>query len=67
MKWEQSITVHAATQAVQKEAAIIAYGPNSQASRALKEAALALNYVNAEDFDRIVDPRRMIHPDGGDA
>ena len=33
----------------------------------LKQAALALNYVGAEDFDRIVDPRRMIHPDESDA
>jgi fumarate hydratase class II len=29
----------------------------------LREAALALGYVTAEDFDRIVDPRKMIGPD----
>jgi fumarate hydratase class II len=29
----------------------------------LREAALALGYVTAEDFDRIVDPQQMIGPD----
>lgn len=28
----------------------------------LKEAALALDHISAEDFDRIVDPRKMVHP-----
>ena len=28
----------------------------------LKEAALALNYVSAEDFDRWIDPQRMTEP-----
>jgi fumarate hydratase class II len=28
----------------------------------LREAALALGYVKAEDFDRWVDPAAMIHP-----
>ncbi len=32
----------------------------------LKQAALDLNLVSEEDFDRIVDPRRMIHPQGSD-
>ena len=29
----------------------------------LREAALALGYVTGEDFDRIVDPQKMIGPD----
>ena len=28
----------------------------------LKEAAMALGHVSAEDFDRIVDPVKMVHP-----
>lgn len=28
----------------------------------LKEAALVLGHISAEDFDRIVDPRKMVHP-----
>jgi fumarate hydratase class II len=28
----------------------------------LKEAALALGYMSAEEFDENVDPRRMAHP-----
>src|SRR4029453_3455393 len=28
----------------------------------LKAAALQLGFVNEADFDRIVDPRRMVHP-----
>jgi fumarate hydratase class II len=28
----------------------------------LKEAALKLGFVNEADFDRIVDPRKMVHP-----
>jgi fumarate hydratase class II len=28
----------------------------------LKEAALALGFVNEKEFDRIVDPLKMIHP-----
>ncbi len=28
----------------------------------LKEAALALGYISAEEFDRAIDPRRMTHP-----
>lgn len=28
----------------------------------LKEAALALGYIGAEEFDRAIDPRRMTHP-----
>ena len=28
----------------------------------LREAALALGYITAEDFDRIVDPKKMVHP-----
>ena len=28
----------------------------------LREAALELGYVSAEDFDRIVDPKKMVHP-----
>ena len=29
----------------------------------LKEAALKLGYLSAEDFDRLVDPYKMAHPD----
>jgi fumarate hydratase, class II len=29
----------------------------------LREAALALGYVSAEEFDRLIDPAAMIHPD----
>ena len=29
----------------------------------LKEAALQLGYLSAEDFDRLVDPAKMVHPD----
>ena len=29
----------------------------------LREAALALGYVSAEDFDRIVRPEAMVGPD----
>ena len=29
----------------------------------LKEAALALGYVDAATFDRVVDPRTMLGPD----
>jgi fumarate hydratase class II len=28
----------------------------------LKEAALRLNVVSSEDFDRLVDPRKMVKP-----
>ncbi len=28
----------------------------------LRDAALTLKYVSAEDFDRIIDPRKMVHP-----
>ncbi|WVH08881.1 MAG: Fumarate hydratase class II [Fluviibacter phosphoraccumulans EoVTN8] len=28
----------------------------------LRDAALALKYVSAEDFDRIIDPGKMVHP-----
>ncbi len=28
----------------------------------LRDAALALKYVSAEDFDRIIDPRKMVRP-----
>jgi fumarate hydratase class II len=28
----------------------------------LRDAALALKHVSAEDFDRIVDPGKMVHP-----
>ena len=28
----------------------------------LKEAALALGYISAQDFDRIVDPTKMVQP-----
>ena len=28
----------------------------------LREAALQLGYVSAEDFDRVVDPAAMLHP-----
>ncbi len=28
----------------------------------LRDAALALKHVSAEDFDRIIDPRKMVHP-----
>ena len=28
----------------------------------LKEAALQLGFVTAEEFDRIVDPRKMVKP-----
>lgn len=28
----------------------------------LKEAALKLNYISADDFDRVVDPAKMVHP-----
>ena len=30
----------------------------------LKDAALKLGYVRAEDFDQIVDPYKMVYPDG---
>ncbi len=30
----------------------------------LKEAALSLGYVSGDEFDRIVDPKRMANPDG---
>ena len=33
--------------------------------RGLRETALALGAVGAEDFDRWVDPRRMLAPDAG--
>ena len=29
----------------------------------LKEAALQLGYISAEDFDRLVDPYKMAHPE----
>jgi fumarate hydratase class II len=29
----------------------------------LKEAALKLGYISAEDFDRLVDPYKMAYPD----
>ena len=29
----------------------------------LKDASLKLGYVSAEEFDRIVDPYKMVHPD----
>jgi len=29
----------------------------------LKDAALKLGYVSAEEFDQIVDPYKMVHPD----
>ncbi|PPQ38876.1 fumarase, class II [Rhodoblastus acidophilus] len=32
----------------------------------LREAALALDFVSAEDFDRLVDPRKMLGPDRRD-
>ena len=32
----------------------------------LKQAALELDLVSEDDFDRIVDPRRMIHPASAD-
>ena len=32
-------------------------------NQTLKQAALALNHVTSEEFDRIVDPRKMIHPE----
>jgi fumarate hydratase class II len=28
----------------------------------LRDAALALKYVSAEDFDRIIDPGKMVRP-----
>lgn len=28
----------------------------------LKEAGVKLGYINAEDYDRIVDPKKMVHP-----
>jgi fumarate hydratase class II len=28
----------------------------------LRDAALQLGYVSAEDFDRIVDPAKMVYP-----
>lgn len=28
----------------------------------LRDAALTLGYITAEDFDRIVDPKKMVHP-----
>jgi fumarate hydratase class II len=33
----------------------------------LREAALKLGYVSAEDFDRVVDPAKMVGPQGGGA
>ncbi len=30
--------------------------------QSLKEAAIALGYVSSDDFDRIVDPVKMVHP-----
>jgi fumarate hydratase class II len=29
----------------------------------LKDAALKLGYVSAEEFDQIVDPYKMVYPD----
>ena len=34
--------------------------------RTLKEAAVALGYVTPEEFDRWVDPSRMVGPGRGD-
>jgi fumarate hydratase class II len=28
----------------------------------LKDAALKLGFVTEEEFDRVVDPRKMVHP-----
>ena len=28
----------------------------------LKEAALKLGYVSADEFDQVVDPAKMVHP-----
>lgn len=28
----------------------------------LKEAALRLGYISEEEFDRVVDPAKMVHP-----
>lgn len=28
----------------------------------LKEAALKLNFISSEDFDRAMDPKKMVHP-----
>ena len=30
----------------------------------LKEAAVKLGYLSAEDFDRLVNPYKMTHPEG---
>jgi fumarate hydratase class II len=30
----------------------------------LKQAAISLNILTEEEFDRIVDPNKMVHPDG---
>jgi fumarate hydratase class II len=30
----------------------------------LRDAALRLGYLSAEDFDRLVDPLKMAYPDG---
>ncbi len=35
----------------------------SEEDLTLKEAALALGYVSAEEFDRLVDPVKLAHPD----
>jgi fumarate hydratase, class II len=44
------------------KASEIAYLANNQ-GLTLKEAALRLGYVSEKEFDRIVDPRKMVHPD----
>jgi fumarate hydratase class II len=48
---------------------IIGYGKASQVAHyaldhdlTLKEAALKLGYVSADEFDQVVDPAKMVHP-----
>jgi fumarate hydratase class II len=48
---------------------IIGYDKSSQVAHyaldndlTLKEAALKLEYISAAEFDRVVDPAKMVHP-----
>ncbi len=43
-----------------KASAIAHYAMDHDLS--LKDAAMKLNYISSEDFDRIVDPKKMVHP-----
>ena len=40
--------------------AILSRAPKSYSTRRLKEAALQLGAISSAEFDRIVDPRKMV-------